>query len=269
MPDYTLQNPAYLVPEGAKFERFELDNIEATAATQVRVRLDRGIIDEYAEAMRNGAQFPPLHVFCEKNSERVILADGFHRHRAAINAKRGDIGCIVHEGGMHDALMYALGSNAEHGFRRSSADKRHAVEMALKDPELAELSNREIGDICRVSHTTVRRIRNDQLSKDSSNDKPKKKKKKPEKAKASDVRDNGKKLTQEEVETRELREALKMVTVLPYDGEDAIDRLILDPDLVADCEYVSTWLSTLVITYRNKEKENDGNSGDNKNVSDD
>ena len=48
-----------------------------------------------------------------------------------------------------------------------------------------------------------------------------------------------------------LRAALKAIMVLPYDGEMATGRLELDPDLVADCEYVSTWLSTLVITYRN------------------
>jgi hypothetical protein len=45
-----------------------------------------------------------------------------------------------------------------------------------------------------------------------------------------------------------------MVTVLPYPGEQAPERLVLDPDLVADCEYVSTWLASLVITAR-KETE--------------
>ena len=80
MPDYKLEDPAFQIPENATFERLELDNIEATAATQVRVRIDRGIVEEYTEALMNGAQMPPLHVFREEGSQRNILADGFHRH---------------------------------------------------------------------------------------------------------------------------------------------------------------------------------------------
>ena len=255
MPDYKLEDPAFQIPEGTAFERIALDNIEATAATQVRVRIDKGIVDEYTESLMNGAQMPPLHIFREKGSERNVLAVGFHRHRAAINAKWGDIGCIVHEGTLHDALMYALGSNAEHGFRRTNADKRHAVEMALKDPEISQLAQQEIADICRVHRRTVIRAINDSMSKDTSSRDDgvtKSHADKVEEASSDDVIDTGE-VSQKQAETDELRAALKMVMVLPYNGADAVTRLALDPDLVADCEYVSTWLSTLVITARKGE----------------
>ena len=243
---------------GPVFEKVAIDNIEATAATQVRVRLDRGVIDQYTEDFQNGAAFPPLDCYREEGSERIILADGFHRHRAVINAGREEIGCNIHEGGLHDALVHALGSNAEHGFRRTNADKRHAVEMACKDPELSQLQQQEIADICRVHRNTVRRIQNDLLAQDSSNGDDATKvhdnSDKVEDPSPEHVRDSGE-VTQKQVETDEVRAALKGIMVLPYDGEMATDRLELDPDLVADCEYVSTWLSTLVVTYRNATEE--------------
>lgn len=246
------------VPEGAVFERIKLDAIEATAATQVRVRIDRQMVEQYTEDFQNGAAFPPLVCFREENSDRIILADGFHRHRAAVNADREEIGCFIYTGNMRDALMYALGSNAEHGFRRTKADKRHAIEMALKDPELSQLSNKEIADICRVSDRTVRKILNEQLAagdddedENDSQDRNNADKVKPHDG--SDVRDNGRKLSQAEVETAEVREACKMIAVLPYPGEQGLERLVLDQDLIADCEYASTWLAALVIAYRNAE----------------
>jgi hypothetical protein len=245
------------LPPGAKaFERIAVDNIEATAATQMRKRLDRGIIDQYTEDLQDGAGFPPIHVYREENSERNVLADGFHRHRAFVNAERAEIGCWIYEGGMHEALIHALGSNHGHGHRRSNADKIHAVEMACKDPEISQMLQKEIADICRVSERTVRRVQNRLLSEDSSNgaNRTKSGDKKPEpETTAGNVRDTGE-VSQEQVETDELRQALKMVTVLPYPGEQAPERLVLDPDLVADCEYVSTWLASLVITAR-KETE--------------
>lgn len=242
----------YDVPEGCTFEMIALDNIEATAATQVRVRIDRGIVDEYTEAFKNGADFPAIDVYREDNSERNIMADGFHRHRAAVNAERGEIGCIVHPGGLHDALMHALGANNDHGFRRTNADKRHAVEMALKDPEISEMQQQEIADICRVTRQTVRRIQNDLLAQDSSNgnDGTKSHDKEPEDPEGN-FRDNGAEPTQGEVELGEVRQACSMIKVLPYPGEGAL-KLDMEPDDIADLEYVSTWMASAVIAYRSQ-----------------
>ncbi len=236
------------IPPGCTFERIAIDNIEATAATQVRIRIDKGMVDQYTEDFKNGADFPPVDVWREPNSDRNILSDGFHRHRAAINAGREELGCIVHEGTMVDALMHALGSNAEHGFRRSNADKRHAVEMALKDPTISKLTQQDIADVCRVHRNTVRNIQNDLLSEDTS--KPEKKKKREAKpAEPDDFRDNGKEVTQDEVELEELREALGLIKAFPYPGENAV-KLNPTKDDVADAEYASTWLAGLVLTVR-------------------
>jgi len=246
-----------LPPGAIAYERIRLDNIEATAATQVRVRLDRGIIDQYTEDLKNGADFPPLTIFREENTERNIMADGFHRQRAFVNNEREDVGCFIYPGGMREALIHALGSNSEHGFRRTNSDKRHAVQMALKDPELSLLQQGEIADICRVHRNTVRRIQNDLLSEDSSNGNNATKVQ-PEDATDSDVRDTGATVTQHEVELNEVRQALKLIKALPYDGGEAVDKMALEKDDIADLEYVSTWCANAVIKFRSAAEENDG-----------
>ena len=140
-----------------------INEIEATANTQVRRMLDKGVIEEYAEAMQAGALFPALTVFAEKDSQRYILADGFHRLEAAKASGLAHFSCEVLRGGVHAALGHALGANDQHGLRRTNADKRNAVELALKDPEWAQWSHANIARLCRVADKTVAKIREDMV----------------------------------------------------------------------------------------------------------
>lgn len=229
-----------------KIETLRCDSIEATAATQIRVRLDKDVIDAYCEDYKSGADFPAIVVFREKNSERAIMADGFHRHRGRINAGFDDIDCEVHEGGMHEALLYALGCNFDHGLRRTNADKRHAVEMALKDPEIGRLSRQEIADICRVTKRTVQKLANTKDIEAPENGA--KVKGEPKKPNGNDFRDTGKAPTQAEIDLDELRQACKLIGALPYAGDDA--DLDFTPDDIDDLEYVSTWTAEVVIKAR-------------------
>lgn len=245
----------------AELEMIACENIEATAATQVRVKLDKSTIDQYTEDMQNGADMPPIVVFREQNSDRNILADGFHRLYAAVNCEWEQIGCEVHEGDMHAALEYALGANSAHGLRRSNRDKRHAVEMALKDPQMSRLQQQEVADICRVDVRTVRRIQNDLLTGGDEEDRTKSGSNNGNNVAAAtdeDIRDTGAEVSQEDVDTEEIRQACKLIKGLPYDGEGALN-LPLSPDDIADLEYVSTWAANAVISYRNQgESADDG-----------
>ncbi len=226
-----------------------VDNILASAATQVRKKLNKDTIDQYTEDMQNGAIFPRMIVFAEAGGDRYILADGFHRHHAYVNAEVEKCPVEVHEGGLHEALLYALQANDEHGLRRTNADKRNAVEIALKDPEISQLKVPDIADICRVNERTVRRIRDDL---DLNLKKPKKNKNKPgkgEEPEPKDVRPTKKPPTQEEVERDELRQALGLIKAFPYGGED-VTRLDLNKDDTADLEYVAAWCSHAVLVLR-------------------
>ena len=191
--------------------KLAIDQIEATAGTQIRVKIDQNIVDEYAEAIEAGAIFPGITVFVPKNSQRYILADGFHRLAAAKKIGRKIIGVEVKEGGVHEALHYALSANAAHGIRRSNADKANAVQLALKDPHYDEWKLREVADLCHVSHELVRRLKGEQIDG--------KKKVKPRARKPAP--------TQDQVDRKALDEALDTITGFAYDGKAAYARLEL------------------------------------------
>jgi hypothetical protein len=59
------------------------------------------------------------------------LADGFHRWHAHKAAEKASIFADVRAGSLDDAKLFASGANGDHGLRRSNADKRLAVLMAL------------------------------------------------------------------------------------------------------------------------------------------
>ncbi len=232
----------------SKTKLISCDMIEATTATQIRKTLDHGVIDDYCEAIKNGAIMPAIDVFKEKGSSRYILADGFHRLLGHIHAEVEKIECNVHEGGMREALEFAFGANSMHGLRRTSADKRHAVEMALKDPYFSKLSNQEIADICRVTKRTVNRIINKQMT-DDPDENGSQDGTLSQKPTADDHRPTKEPPTQAEIERDELRNACSAIKAFPYDGSDA-GKLDLNKDDIADLEYVSTWCASAVLELR-------------------
>jgi hypothetical protein len=112
----------------------------------------RATAAEYCEAMKAGATFPPVVVFRDAKGVHW-LADGFHRCSAAEQVGLTEIAVDIREGGRREALLYAASANAQHGLRRTNADKRRAVELVLKS--FPRWSDRKIGDACGVDHKTV------------------------------------------------------------------------------------------------------------------
>ena len=80
-----------------------IDQIEVIEANRVRVKIDQGRIDEYAEAIKAGAIIPAIVCFCPKNAQRIILAAGEKRLLAATQAGRKVIHVDLKEGGVHAA----------------------------------------------------------------------------------------------------------------------------------------------------------------------
>jgi hypothetical protein len=134
-----------------------LDAITLDPRAQPRDHLSMDIVAEYAEAMALGATFPPLVVF--HDGEKYWLADGFHRHYAAKAANFVEFDCDVQKGTLRDAILYSVGANAAHGYRRTNADKRRAVMRLLDDPEWSAWSDREIARRCAVSNQFVSNLR--------------------------------------------------------------------------------------------------------------
>ena len=134
-----------------------IDSIRLDGDTQPRAEVSPSVAGEYAEAMLEGDEFPPVVVF--HDGEDYWLADGFHRLAAAKSLESDTIAADVRQGSVRDAVLYGCGANATHGLRRSNADKRRSVLRLLRDAEWSQWSDREIARKCTVGNELVSRLR--------------------------------------------------------------------------------------------------------------
>jgi hypothetical protein len=139
-----------------------IDAITLDSELQPRVKLDDSTVARYVEALQRGDKFPAVTVFYDGG--KYWLADGFHRVSAAKQAGIAEIEVEIRDGGKKEALLFSVAANEEHGLPRTQADRRKAVTTLLKYPDLNQLSDREIGRLCRVDHKTVAKYRNEVLS---------------------------------------------------------------------------------------------------------
>ena len=138
-------------------EKILLTKIRLDGGTQPRKELDDSLVQHYTEAMLEGKEFPPVDLHFD--GKNYWLSDGFHRWHAHKRAGYKDVNAIVRQGTKRDAFIASLAANAEHGKPRSAEEARNVVRLALEDIELGELSDSQIGDVCKVSKATVGRVR--------------------------------------------------------------------------------------------------------------
>lgn len=137
----------------------DIIDIRTEAGTDTRAELDETVIAEYEENYKNNVEMPAVRVFVEKAGDGYILTRGFHRVAAAKRAGRTKIAAEIFKGSLEDAKDDALGSNHDHGHRRTQDDKRHEIMLALAMPRYAAATDRQIAEKCHVSHTFVGKIR--------------------------------------------------------------------------------------------------------------
>ncbi len=123
--------------------------------TQPRTAINPGIVQEYAEALEAGVEFPAVTVV--HDGAMYWLVDGFHRFFAHRRLNRPQIRAEVIAGELADARWLSVAANKAHGLRRTNEDKAKAVVKALK--LRPELSNPAIAEHVGVSVETVRRYR--------------------------------------------------------------------------------------------------------------
>lgn len=131
-------------------QRLPIALVRRDADLQVRP-LKAAIVAEYAEALLEGTQFPPVEaVLC--NGE-YLLCDGFHRCAAHEEVHETIIAVTVTQGTREDAVNLALRANATHGYRRTNADIKATIDYARKAFPL--LSDRALAAKCKVSPATI------------------------------------------------------------------------------------------------------------------
>lgn len=132
-----------------------LSSIELDTSIQCRAVIDTGVINDYAERMTEGDKFPPVELF--GTADKCWIGDGWHRTLAAKSIEQRTVEANLHPGGRADALKHALGANSTNGHRRTNADKRRTVEIALR--EFPQMSSRALAQMCGVHHTFVGSLR--------------------------------------------------------------------------------------------------------------
>lgn len=131
--------------------------VRTDGGTQSRAELNEEVIGNYCELYKEGQTLPPGRVWFD--GENYWLSDGFHRNAGAERAGLAELPYELKFGTRRDAILDAVGANAEHGLLRSNADKRRAVEMLLADPEWSTWSDRAIAAQARVSAWLVGELR--------------------------------------------------------------------------------------------------------------
>lgn len=134
--------------------KIALASIRINGGTQSRAAIDASVVAEYVE---NIDALPAVMLFHDGTD--YWLGDGFHRHRAHVEAGRVEIEAIVRQGSRRDAILYSVGANSAHGLRRSNDDKRRAVETLLADTEWSAWSDRAIAKAACVSNHLVASLR--------------------------------------------------------------------------------------------------------------
>ena len=138
---------------------------------QTRAAIDHAAIEDYIEAIRVTGRwpFPPIKIVSQ------FLVDGFHRVTAAKRVAadpetavelRKSLQSIPCERVSVDltsdnipmlALQHALAANQTHGLRRTQADKRRSVELAIEQWPIE--SDRQIAKLTGTTHPFVAKVR--------------------------------------------------------------------------------------------------------------
>ena len=126
-----------------------LKDIRIDGGTQCRISLDKNKINDYADDMKNGDEFPVLMaVFDTKD---YWLTDGFHRWHAYKKLGIKEVKVEWKPGTREDAILEALKANSKHGLPLTVEDKRNKVRMALELPGYDTKTNYEIAKLCDLS----------------------------------------------------------------------------------------------------------------------
>ena len=126
---------------------------------QTRAGTDAETINNYAEAMADGAHFPDVTVFTD--GERYWLADGFHRVMAAKQNGKATIPADVRKGTADDAVVFGGTANNKQGKRPTRADVQHFMQMVWERREAifgGTPTGGNMAEKCGVSRPTGERF---------------------------------------------------------------------------------------------------------------
>jgi ParB-like chromosome segregation protein Spo0J len=129
-----------------------LEDIILDSKLYLRDHLDQDTVERYADAWN---RLPPVVIYEVRG--RWLLADGFHRHAAAVMLKLKKVPAEIRKGTMDEALDFVAGANLFHGLPLSRAERRRAIELKLKLHH--ERSDRHLAEELAVGRELVAKLR--------------------------------------------------------------------------------------------------------------
>ena len=138
--------------DAMKIREVPLDDLVLDPNLNLRDRLDDFTVERYADSWD---RLPPITVYSIE--DRLLVADGFHRHAAAVMLGKRTIRAEIIEGTFTDALDFVSSVNLFHGLPLTRAERRRAVEVKLKLHH--DWSDRRMAEELAVSRELVAKIR--------------------------------------------------------------------------------------------------------------
>lgn len=135
-----------------------INSIRIDGGTQSRVVISQDKIYEYAEAMREGDEFPPMRTVFDGITHWLV--DGFHRYHSYKVLNVSEVNVVFTLGSQLEAQVISFGMNATHGLPRTNADKTLAVNNALVHPLTKDQNDSQLAKTCAVSRPFVAAVRN-------------------------------------------------------------------------------------------------------------
>ncbi len=129
-----------------------IDDLVLDPNLNLRDRLDDFTIERYAESWD---RMPPVTVF--EVDGQWLLADGLHRHAAAVMIGKKTVAAEIRIGTYNDAMDFVAGVNLFHGLPLTRAERRRAVEIKLRLHH--ESSDRRLAEELGVGRELVAKIR--------------------------------------------------------------------------------------------------------------
>jgi hypothetical protein len=129
-----------------------IDELVLDPSLNLRDKLDDFTVERYADAW---SRMPPVTVF--EIDGQWLLADGLHRHAAAVMLGRRSMPAEVRQGTMSDALDFVSSVNLFHGLPLSRHERRRAVEVKLRLHN--DWSDRRLSEELGIGRELIGKIR--------------------------------------------------------------------------------------------------------------
>src|SRR5262245_25449958 len=135
-----------------KIREVPLDDLVLDPNLNLRDRLDDFTVERDADSWE---RLPPITVF--NIDDRLLIADGFHRHAAAVMIGKRTIAAEIRMGTFTEALDFVASVNLFHGLPLTRSERRRAVEIKLRLHH--DWSDRRLAEELAVSRELVAKIR--------------------------------------------------------------------------------------------------------------